>query len=130
MLSRCSRALSASVKIGLVRSNIGRFLLMHPYRPNRFLRQVYNCRQAMLRPLLLASVFALAAPAGAQEVIDDMAPPVREGVAAPGDQDQTAPNPPPGTVPTGAEDGTTTPAEGRAGKECVRTWSSRCSLSH
>src|SRR3546814_19316092 len=89
MLSRCSRALSASVKIGLVRSNIGRFLLMHPYRPNRFLRQVYNRRQAMLRPLLLASVFALAAPAGAQEVIDDMAPPVTEGVAAPGAQAQT-----------------------------------------
>src|SRR3546814_17090125 len=101
MLSRCSRALSASVKIGLVRSNIGRFLLMHPYRPNRFLRQVYNCRQAMLRPLLLASVFALAAPAGAQEVIDDMAPPGTEGVAAPGAQDQTDPNLPPGTVPPG-----------------------------
>src|SRR3546814_10038015 len=58
----------------------------------------------MLRPLLLASVFALAAPAGAQEVIDDMAPPVTEGVAAPGAQDQTDPNLPPGTVPTGREE--------------------------
>src|SRR3546814_5049208 len=61
----------------------------------------------MLRPLLLASVFALAAPAGAQEVIDDMAPPVTEGVAAPGAQDQTDPNLPPGTVPTGLEEDTT-----------------------
>src|SRR3546814_18338014 len=61
----------------------------------------------MLRPLLLASVFALAAPAGAQEVIDDMAPPVTEGVAAPGAQDQTDPNLPPGTVPTGIEEDTT-----------------------
>src|SRR3546814_14110748 len=61
----------------------------------------------MLRPLLLASVFALAAPAGAQEVIDDMAPPVTEGVAAPGAQDQTDSNLPPGTVPTVIEEDTT-----------------------
>lgn len=61
----------------------------------------------MLRPLLLASVFALAAPAVAQEVIDDMAPPVTEGIAAPDAQDQTDPNLPPGTVPTGIDEDTT-----------------------
>src|SRR3546814_17598790 len=61
----------------------------------------------MLLALLLASVFAVAAPGGAQEVIDDMAPPVTEGVAAPGAQDQTDPNLPPGTVPTGIEEDTT-----------------------
>lgn len=42
--SRCSRALSALVKMGLVRSNIGHFLLMRPYPSIPYLRQVYNCR--------------------------------------------------------------------------------------
>lgn len=60
----------------------------------------------MLRSLLLASAFSLSAPALAQEVQDDMAPPTTEGMTAPDAQDQTAPNLPPGTVPTGMDAGT------------------------
>lgn len=62
----------------------------------------------MLRRLLLASTFALAGPAMAQEVNDDvMAPPTTGGMTAPDARDQTAPNLPPGTVPTGIDEETT-----------------------
>ena len=56
----------------------------------------------MIRPLLLASAVALAAPALAQDAANEaMAPPITEGVAAPDAPGQTAPNLAPGVVPTG-----------------------------
>lgn len=56
----------------------------------------------MLRPILLVSLVALTAPAWSQEPTET-APPVTEGVAAPGAEDRAAPDMAPGEVPAGVD---------------------------